>query len=68
MGARQSAEMARALVLIIEEGKTAAEAARATGISKAAISMNAQYRAHRAALQTRSANSAANSSPVRSKT
>lgn len=46
MGAKQSAEMTRALKLIIRDGKTAAEASRITGISKGAISQNAEYRAH----------------------
>lgn len=45
MGARQSAEMTKALRLIIKDGKTAAEAVRITGISKGAISQNAEYRA-----------------------
>lgn len=45
MGAKQSAEMTKALKLIIQGGKTAAEASRATGISKGAISQNAEYRA-----------------------
>lgn len=44
MGARQSAEMTEALRLIKTEGKTAAEAARITGVTKGAISKNATYR------------------------
>lgn len=44
MGARQSAEMTRALELITKQGKSAAEAARITGVTKGAISKNATYR------------------------
>lgn len=38
--------MTKALKLIIKDGKTAAEASRITGITKGAISQNAEYRAH----------------------
>jgi predicted DNA-binding protein (UPF0251 family) len=44
MGARQSAEMTEALRLIKTEGKSQAEAARITGVTKGAISKNATYR------------------------
>lgn len=47
MGAKQSEQMTRALELILgPKGMTAAEAARVAGVSKGAISKNAQYRAH----------------------
>lgn len=46
MGAIRSAEMTEALRLIFHEGKTAAQAATATGITKGAISKNVDYRAH----------------------
>lgn len=43
MGARTSQAMLDALALI-KSGHTAAEASRQTGISKGAISQNAEYR------------------------
>ncbi len=46
MGAKQSEAMTRALVWILEKGKSASWAADREGISKGAISKNAQYRAH----------------------
>lgn len=47
MGAKQSEAMTAALDWIINKGKTAAWAANRVGITKGAISKNAQYRAHR---------------------
>ena len=47
MAARNPTAMEKALDLIIGHGRTAAEAARATGVSKGAISKNRKYRAFR---------------------
>jgi len=44
MGARTSKEMDKAKKLILEQGLTQAQAAKITGLSKAAISMSAWYR------------------------
>lgn len=46
MGATQSPAMTAALKMILQDGKSAAEASRACDITKGAISKNAQYRAH----------------------
>lgn len=53
MGAKVSAEMLAALVLIKQKGKTASEAARLVGISKSAISMNSEYRAFKDKLRSK---------------
>lgn len=45
MAGRQSAEVRRALRLIIDKGWTAYRAAKKTGISQSTISRNPQYRA-----------------------
>lgn len=45
MAGRQSAEVRRALRLIIDKGWTAYAAAKKTGISQSTISRNPQYRA-----------------------
>lgn len=53
MGAKQSAEMAKAKRLIIEQGKTVAEAARLSGISKQAIYMAKWYKDRRDAAKAK---------------
>lgn len=46
MGGRVSAEMKKALRLITKKGFTAYAAAKETGITRQAISMNREYRKH----------------------
>lgn len=49
MGAKRSAEMVEALRLVLQQGISAAEAARRTGVTKSAISQTPEYRRHRLA-------------------
>lgn len=44
MGAKRSEEMKWALKLILEQGKSPAEAARLAGVTKGAISQTPEYR------------------------
>ena len=44
MGAKQSAEMRKAMKLVLERGMTQAGAARAAGLTKGAISKSQWYR------------------------